>query len=167
MDSDRISHVRCWVEIDDDTLAALFQSRSFGRGGALRLSFDTLRFEEEFFALPVLRMWTHATINIVRGSDAVAFETYGSGTLVLRRDGARLLVHRDRPFQGRPAVGTGALVITTEQLVSALLGAHRALARQVFRVLPAHIREDHPAWRAIQDERGQLKQAWHRIRTKR
>ncbi|MEM6783838.1 MAG: hypothetical protein AAF624_08905 [Bacteroidota bacterium] len=161
MDAGEIEHVRCRVEIDEDRLAALFQSGSFGRGGALRISFDTVRFEEEFFALPVLRMWTHATTELVQGADAVAFETYGSGTLHLQRTGARVSVHRDRPFQGRPEIGTGALVITTGQLVAALLGAHRALARQVYQVIPAPVREGHAAWRTTQEDRACLKQAWH------
>lgn len=167
MESGEIEHVRCTVEIDDDTLAALFQSRSFGRGGALRISFDTVRFEEEFFALPVLRMWTHATIELVQGADAVPFETYGSGTLFVRRDRTRLFVHRDRPFQGRPAVGSGALVITTEQLVTALLEAHLSLASQVYRIVPEHLREGRPTWRAIQEDRTRLKQAWRQTRPQR
>lgn len=165
MDNGKITHVRCWVEIDDDTLAALFQSRSFGRGGALRISFDTLRFEEEFFALPVLRMWTHATINAIRSSDVVAFETYGSGTLFLQHTGALVRIYRDRPFQARPDIGTGALTITIEQLVSALLETHRQLASQVYRVIPEPVREGHAAWRAIQEGRAHLKRAWRQARS--
>lgn len=160
MDSGEVEHVRCWMEIDDDTLTALFQSASFGRGGALWMTFDETRFGEEFFALPVLRMWTHATLDLVRGSHSVAFETYGSGTLSLRRDATHLFVHRDRPFQARPEIGTGELVVTTTQLVSALLQAHRTLASQVYRAIPKRIRGDHAAWRSIQDDRARLKQAW-------
>ncbi|MEL6771520.1 MAG: hypothetical protein AAFP18_10695 [Bacteroidota bacterium] len=166
MDSGKIEHVRCWVEISDETLTTLFQSTSLGQGGALRIAFDAHCFEEEFFALPVLRMWTHATIELTQSIDSVAFETYGSGTLWLQRTGARVLAHRDRPLRGRPEVGTGALVLSLSQLVTAILDAHRALARQAYRIIPEHAREAHRAWRAIQEERTQLKQAWQRVRAR-